>query len=308
MYVVTGASGHTGSVVARTLLERDQQVRVVLRDEAKAEPWRQQGAEVVLAELDDVSSMTLALMGADGAYLMMPPPVPSSIGVLEMSWRLVDAMGQAVAASGIPHFVVLSSVGAQHVEGTGLVKMLNLVEREWGALGVPVTFLRASYFMENWGSMLPTAVDSGELPSFIGPSDRKVHMVATRDVGELAAQLLLEPALRRRVVELAGPEDYSPNEVADSLTRLLGRPVHVKEYLPAALMPILEDLGYSAELAGLVAELNEAITRGLLSFEHPDHAVRGRTTLEDVLGGMPRARNALPGMGASAAEGTTAPP
>ena len=308
MYVITGASGHTGSVVARTLLERGERVRVVLRDEAKADAWRQWGAEVALAELHDASALSLAMMGARGAYLLLPPPAPSSTDVLGDRLLMVDAMGQAVKASGLPHFVLLSSMGAQHAEGTGILKTLYLAERELGALGVPMTILRAAYFMENWGTALPPAVEAGVLPSFFGPSDRPIHMVATRDVGEVAARMLLEPALSRRVVELAGPVDYSPDEVADTAARLLGRRVHVVERLPAALVPMLEDLGFSTELAHLMREMTEGINRGQVFFERPRQLARGRTTLDEVFGGMLRAMKALPHLGFGAEEGSGASP
>ncbi|WP_158502211.1 NmrA family NAD(P)-binding protein [Vitiosangium sp. GDMCC 1.1324] len=305
MYVVTGASGHTGSVVARTLLERGERVRVLLRDEAKAEPWRRWGAEVVLADLRDVASLSLSMVGAQGAYLMVPPPVPSSVGVLEACWTVVDAMRRAVDESGLPHFVLLSSVGAQHSNGTGLVKTLNLAERELGSLGRPMTIVRSAYFMENWGAGLSSVVSSGLLPSFLGPSDREVHMVATRDVGETAAGMLREPTLGRRLVELTGPEDYSPSDVAATLRRLLGRPVSVEEHMPAAQIPMLMDMGFSEELANLLAELNDATNRGRLTFEQSGLVVRGWTTLEEVLAGMLRAMGALPHKEAGAAVGTT---
>ncbi|HEX8819067.1 MAG TPA: NmrA family NAD(P)-binding protein [Archangium sp.] len=305
MYVITGASGHTGSVVARSLLERGERVRVVLRDESKASAWRQWGAEVVLADLHDAAALTLAMMGARGAYLLLPPPPPSSTGVMEDRLRMVDAMRQAVKASGVPHFVLLSSMGAQHAEGTGLVKTLHLAERDLGALGVPMTILRAAYFMENWSFALPPAVEAGVLPSFFGPSDRPIHMVATRDIGEVAARMLLEPALSRRVVELTGPVDYSPDEVADTAARLLGRPVHVEEHNVAAMVPMLEELGFSGELAHLVMELTEAINRGHAVFERPRQFARGRTTLDEVFGGMLRAMKALPHLGFGAEESTS---
>ncbi|WNG33830.1 NAD(P)H-binding protein [Archangium violaceum] len=308
MFVVTGASGHTGSVVARTLLAEGKRVRVILRDEAKAEPWRQRGAEVVLADLRDVAALAMAMVGAQGAYLLVPPPVSTSTGVMEACWNVVDAMRRAVDESGLPHFVLLSSVGAQHTEGTGLVKTVSLAERELGSLGRPMTILRSAYFMENWGEGLSPVVASGVMPSFIGPSDRPVHMVATRDVGELAARLLREPTFGKRVVELAGPVDYSSDEVADTLARLLGRPVRVAEHSPAALVPMLMGLGFSTEVANLMAELVEAIHRGRLTFAHPSRVVRGRTTLDEVLGGLLRSIGALPHMGAGAEERSTTSP
>ncbi|HEX5751880.1 MAG TPA: NAD(P)H-binding protein [Archangium sp.] len=281
MFVVTGASGHTGAVVARTLLKQGQRVRVVLRDEARAEPWRRWGAEVVRADLRDVSALAVAMVGAQGAYLMVPPPRPASTGVMEARGPVVDAMARAVEESGLPHFVLLSAMGAQHEGGTGLVKTLNLAERELGSRGTPMTILRSAYFMENWGQGLRAVVDSGVMPCFLGPADRRMHMVATRDVGEVAARLLREPTLGRRVVELAGPVEYSPLEVADTLARLLGRPIRLEEHTPAAEVPML---------LGMV--------------EDPLHMVRGWTTLDEVLGGLLRSLQALPHMG----EGMTASP
>ncbi|WP_052517610.1 NmrA family NAD(P)-binding protein [Archangium violaceum] len=304
MFVVTGASGHTGSVVARALLRQGHRVRVILRDEAKAEPWRRLGADVVLADLRDVSALALAMVGARGAYLMVPPPMPASTGVMEACWSVVDAMGRAVEESGLPHFVLLSSLGAQYPMETGLVKTLYLAERELGSRGTPMTVLRAAYFMENWGEGLPAVADSGVMQVFLGPADRRIHMVAARDVGEVAARLLREPTLGRRVVELTGPVDYSPVEVADTLARLLGRPIRLEEHLPAAGVPMRMGMGFSAEMAHLLAELDNAILHGRLTLEHPLHVVRGWTTLEEVLGGLLRSLQSSPHPG----EGTTASP
>ncbi len=167
-----------------------------------------------------------------------------------------------------------------------------------------MTILRSAYFMENWGEGLPAVVDSGVMPDFIGLAERKLHMVATRDVGEVAARLLREPTLGWRVVELTGPVEYSPLDVADTLERLLGRPIRVEEHMPAAQVPMLMGMGYSAEVAHLLAELDEAIHHGRLTFEHPIHVVRGWTPLEEVLGNLLRAIGALPYMG----EGPTVSP
>jgi hypothetical protein len=70
----------------------------------------------------------------------------------------------------------------------------------------------------------------------------------------------------------------------------------------------LMGLGFSEELAQLMMELTEAINRGHATFEHPRHRVRGWTTLDEVLGGMLRAMNALPGKGAGTEEGMTPSP
>lgn len=282
MYMVTGATGNTGKVVAQTLLERGQRVRVVVRDAAKAEPLKSQGAEVAVADLGHAQALTEALRGAQGAYLMLPPPPPSATGVLESRRHMADALAQAVRDSGVPRVVALSSMGAQHPEGTGIVRSLYYLEQVLGKLPASVTFLRAGYFLENWAGYVPPAAMQGHLPNFLVPIERRIPMVATRDIGTLAAQELLQPS-GQRVVELAGPEDYSPQDIGQAIHKLVGRPVHVAAYPLAAMTPGLMNFGFSAEVAGLMQELTEGIIRGHVALEDLAHQVRGTTTLEQFL-------------------------
>jgi uncharacterized protein YbjT (DUF2867 family) len=282
MYVVTGATGNTGKVVAQTLLERGQKVRVVVRDAAKAESLKSQGAEVVVADLGNTQALTQALKGAQGAYLLLPPPPPSATGILESRRHMADALAQAARESGVPRIVALSSVGAQHPEGTGVVRALYYLEQVLGKLPASVTFIRAAYFLENWASYVPPAAMQGHLPNFLVPIERKIPMVATRDIGTVSAQELLQPS-GKRVVELAGPEDYSPQDVGQIIQKLVGRPVHVAAYPIGAMAMGLLNFGFSAELGGLMQELTEGVIRGHVVPEDLAHQVRGTTTLEQFL-------------------------
>ncbi|MEL6746113.1 MAG: NAD(P)H-binding protein, partial [Pseudomonadota bacterium] len=72
MFVISGATGNTGSVAAQTLLDQGQPVRVIVRSEEKGAPWAAKGAEVAIAEIMDIDAMTKALEGASGAYFMLP--------------------------------------------------------------------------------------------------------------------------------------------------------------------------------------------------------------------------------------------
>lgn len=279
MYVVTGATGNTGKVVAQTLLERGQKVRAVVRDAAKAESLKAKGAEVFVADLGNAQALTEALRGAQGAYLMLPPPPPNATGVLESRRHMADALAQAARESGVPRVVALSSVGAQHPEGTGVVRSLHYLEQVLGKLSASVTFIRAAYFLENWAGYVPPAVMQGHLPNFLVPIERKVPMVATHDIGTVSAHELLQPS-GKRVVELAGPEDYSPQEIGQTLHKLTGRPVHVAAYPIGAMALGLLNFGFSAELGGLMQELTEGVIRGHVAPEDLANQVRGTTTLE----------------------------
>ena len=85
-----------------------------------------------------------------------------------------------------------------------------------------VTSVRAAYFMENWGASL-YALAKGELPTFL-TLGRAIPMVATADAGTLSAKALLEGGKGYSVIELAGPRDYTPEDVAATLSRFLASP------------------------------------------------------------------------------------
>ncbi|MBA2543704.1 MAG: NmrA family NAD(P)-binding protein, partial [Deltaproteobacteria bacterium] len=163
MFVITGVTGHTGSVAATTLLAAGKPVRVVVRDAAKGEAWKAKGAEVAIAEIGDRAAFAKALTGATGAYILMPPFAWTATGIPAERAKLVEAIAGAVADAKPGHVVLLSSVGADQPSGTGPVAYLHALETKLATTGVPSTFLRASSFMENWGSMLKGAIDGGAL-------------------------------------------------------------------------------------------------------------------------------------------------
>src|SRR5688500_5122379 len=123
MYAIAGVSGHTGSVAADTLLAQGKKVRVIVRDAAKGEAWKAKGAEVAIASLDDSAALAKAFAGAEGAYVLLPPS-PTSSDPVGHNARVTASIAKAVKAANLPHVVLLSSVGAQHADGTGPIKTL----------------------------------------------------------------------------------------------------------------------------------------------------------------------------------------
>ena len=156
MYVIAGVSGNTGSVVANTLLEQGKKVRVLVRDATKGEPWKARGAEVAVGSIDDEQALTKALEGATGAYLLSPPNLASSDFITEKR-ATVETIARAIAASKVPHVVFLSSSGAQHEAGTGIIRTVHFAEQRLAKTAAKLTFIRAAYFLENWASVLGAA-------------------------------------------------------------------------------------------------------------------------------------------------------
>jgi uncharacterized protein YbjT (DUF2867 family) len=282
-FLVAGVSGHTGAVVAQYLLDQKQKVRVLVRDPAKGERWKKRGAEVAVASVDDAHGLVAAFRGATAAYLLIPPPPPSTTGLLARAKKIAEAYLQA-GTGHLHHAVVLSSVAAHVPEGTGVIQPVRLLEQTLRGWKFPVTFLRACFFVENWTSMLGPAKD-GQLPTFL-PPDFKFPQVATHDIGRVAAELIGEHPKAHRVVELAGPTEASPNDVAETLGRLLGREVKVAAQPVTAVASTFEGFGFSPEIAGLYQEMYGGLASGKVTWEHPESVRRGKEPLEQTLHGM----------------------
>lgn len=282
MFVVAGATGNTGSVVANKLLDAGKEVRVLARDPKKAEALKARGAEVVSVDLDDAQALTQALAGAEGAYILSPPDA-SSGSFLAARRRLLDAVAQAVAAARVPHTVFLSSIGAQHEHGTGIIKSVHYGEKVLAATGLPVTFLRAGYFIENWAGVLQTVKKDGVLPTFLNDT-LALPQVAARDIGLVAAQALLDGPAGVRVIELGGPAEASAADVAQVLSRLLDRPIGVAPVPLAAVVPTFTSFGVSQDVAGLYRDMYEGINNGTVAWQGaPAVLVRGKQGIEETL-------------------------
>jgi NAD(P)H dehydrogenase (quinone) len=225
MFAVTGITGKVGSAVARSLLAADQPVRAVVRDQAKGVTWAHLGCEIALADLSDTEALTAAFKGAAGVFVLVPPVFDPSPGFPEAT-RFIDVFRAALVRAKPARVVALSTVGADAPQ-PNLLNVLRRMEEVIGDLPMPVTFLRAAWFMENaaWDVVSAT---NGLIQSYLQPLDRAVPMVSTDDVGRAAATLLQERWEGKRVVELEGPQRVSPNALAAAFAKVLGTPVRAE--------------------------------------------------------------------------------
>jgi uncharacterized protein YbjT (DUF2867 family) len=148
---------------------------------------------------------------------------------------------------------------------------------------VPITVLRASYFIENWAPVLPVAREQGVLPTFI-PADFRFPTQATADIGRIAATALLRPHTGVRVIEIEGPQPASPRDVAQAVSTLLGRPVAPVEAPLDAVVPTFTGLGLSKDAASLFREMYEGIAAGRLApLGPPAERALGTISLAEAL-------------------------
>src|SRR6201996_979912 len=219
-YVILGASGNTGSIIANSLLSKGEKVRVMGRDTGRLQRFARKGAEAFAADLSDAASLTKAFSGARAAYLLLPPAKSR-----EGQERESDAIAKAVKESGLRYAVHLSSYGAQVPEGTGPIAGLHSSEQKLNAIGsLNVLHLRAAYFMENNLAAIGMIHAMGIFGNALLPYV-KLPMIATRDVGDYAAQRLLHLDFSgKQTRELLGERDLSMTEATAVIARGIGKP------------------------------------------------------------------------------------
>jgi uncharacterized protein YbjT (DUF2867 family) len=225
MFAVTGITGKVGAAVARNLLAAGQPVRAVLRDHSKSAAWARLGCDIVVAEMEDTGALTTAFEGTAGVFAMLPPVFDPAPGFPEPT-RRISSLSAALARAKPSKVVVLSTIGADSPH-PNLLNVLGQLEKVLGSLPMPVTFLRAAWFMENAAWDIASA-KSGLIQSYLQPLDRAVPMISTEDVGRAAAVLLQEHWEGKRVVELESAQRVSPNALAAAFAEVLGTPVRVE--------------------------------------------------------------------------------
>lgn len=280
MYVVLGANGRAGSETAHALIELRKPVRVVLRRPEQAEKWTKLGASVAISSIEDVPSLAAALSGASGAFLLSPPPVSGD--PYKRADEIGSALAEAVRQSGLSKVVALSSVGAQHQTGTGVIATLNSLEKHLAEVAPSTTFLRPGYFVETWGEIAPAVIADGVLPSFLEPS-QKIPMVSTIDVGRTAACLLSDEFSGKRIVELRGPQDWSANDVAAAFSRVLDRTVEIA-FVPSEIRAsLLAQEGVPPEVATALLGMYDGIASGRVEHEQGTEQRRGSVSLAEAV-------------------------
>jgi uncharacterized protein YbjT (DUF2867 family) len=265
-YVILGATGNTGSIIADTLLLRRKKVRVVGRDAGRLQRFVRKGAEAFTGDVSDAVALTKAFRGARAAYLLLPP-----ITSREDQERESDAIAKAGEQSGLRYAVYLSSYGAHVPEGTGPVTGLHSSEQKLNAIsGLNVLHLRAAYFMENNLEAISMIQGMGIFGHALLP-DLKLPMIATRDVGDYAAQRLLDLDFSgKQTRELLGERDLSMAEATAVIARGIGKPdLRYVQFPYDQVQQVLEQMGMPPKKAAVYIEMFKAINAGVLAAQEP---------------------------------------
>ncbi len=223
MYAITGITGQVGGAMARALLAAGKPVRAVVRDLHKGQAWAALGCEVVSARMEDAAALSRAFANVEGVFILPPSEFDPEPGFPEAK-AVIAAVLEAIAQARPERVVCLSTVGAQ-ARQHNLLTQRSLLEQALNGLPCPVSFLRPAWFLENLAWDIAPAKETGLLSCFLQPLDHETPMVATEDIGRVAAQLIQQSWTGKRVVELEGPKRLTQLEIAETLGQVLSRPV-----------------------------------------------------------------------------------
>jgi NAD(P)H dehydrogenase (quinone) len=280
MYAITGVTGKVGGAVARALLAAGQSVRAVVRNVDKGQVWRNLGCKVAVATIEDEASLSVAFQRAEAVFVLVPPNFDPSPEFSEAR-EIGKTLHSALAAARPKRVIYLSTIGAQARE-MNLLTQHSIIEKAIGDLPIPITFLRPAWFMENCRWDVAPARETGVVPSFLQPLDKPVPMVATADIGKLAAGLLQEKWDGHRVIELEGPTCVTPNQIATTLTKLLDKPVRMKVVPRKSWDALFRSQGTKNPVPRI--RMLDGFNEGWIEFERgKSGSQKGSTSLEAVL-------------------------
>jgi NAD(P)H dehydrogenase (quinone) len=226
MFAITAITGKVGGALADTLLAAGCDVRAVVRDATKGALWKARGCEVAVADIGDADELARALEGTEGAFILLPPVFDPKPDFRDVK-ATIAAIRDALARARPPKVVALSTIGAD-VAQPNLLNALRFLEQALANIDLPITFLRAAWFMENAEWDVASARERGIVTSYLQPLGRPVPMVSTRDVGRVAADLLREDWTGLRIVELEAAKRTTPNAIAAAFAKTLGKSVRAE--------------------------------------------------------------------------------
>lgn len=280
MYVILGATGNSGSVVAEALLAANQKVRVVGRSKERLAGFAIRGAEAFEADVTDSAALTRAFTGARAVYAMVPPNMAST-DFRTYQDQVTHSIASALQAAGVTHTVTLSSIGADKSEKTGPVVGLHLMEERFRQIpNLNALHLRAGYFMENTLAQVGIIKSLGMMAGPLS-ADLAMPVIATHDIGVAAANALLALEFTgQQTRELLGPRDINYLQMAAIVGAAVGIPNLTYIQMPAEqTVQAMTQMGISRNIATLLCEMSDALNQGYMRALEPRSEANTTPTL-----------------------------
>ena len=230
MILITGATGKTGSATAKSLGEKGETFRALIRNEEKKEGLESIGGEVVIGSIENTDVVNQSMQGVKTVLVLLP----NSESQLALEKQLVDSAKQA----GVERIVKMSSIEATP-DATSPIPKLHLESEEYiKQSGLAWTMIKPNFYMQNLLASAGTIKEQGKI--FLPMGDGKTGMIDTTDVGKVLAKVLSEDGHESMNHEITGPEILSFYEVAEIFSQVLGKQV---DYVDVPMDAYKETLG-----------------------------------------------------------------
>src|SRR5262245_14941965 len=257
--VITTPTGNIGKRALQQLLKAGTEVSVIVRHPEKLSDSIRSRVKVHQGSLADASLVTKAFKGARAALWVTPPSLTHP-DVAAYHSELGAVAARAIKESEIPYVVNVSSAGA-HPENAGPISGLAAVERQMNAAPANIVHLRPGFFMENFLQQIETIKNDGAIYQPL-PGDIPYPIIATRDIGDVAARLLIETNWSGHQVRgLHGPADLTFADATKILSDSVGKPVKYVQITPDQAYQAFLGMGASPGFAKALVEMYQALSK-----------------------------------------------
>lgn len=265
--LVTGFTGNVGSFVGKYLKEKGINFKAAVRNVEKA--IERYGSDIEYVEFDFEKSSTFdkALEDVDKIFLMRPPAVSDAT-------KYVKPFIEKAKEKGIKQIVFISLMGIEHNPLPPHYKIEKFIVES----GIPYTFLRPSFFMQNLGTTHRFDIKENK-DLFIPAGKSKSSFIDTRDIGEAAAKVLIEDNHLNKAYTLTGPEALDYYEVAEIFSKALGKKIIYSNPSPLRFRKVMITRGIDKTFANVMVGLYMSTKMGM--------AKKVTSELEKLLGRKP---------------------
>ena len=280
MHIITGGTGRVGSALADALLRRGEKVTIISRSSKSAKEWMSKGAQIAVADIYDTVTLQEIFKKGKSIFILNPPADPMSDTPVQER-KTATSLVEALKSSGAEKVVVESTLGAQPGYNIGDFGVLYELEQHISNLSYPYSIIRPGYYMSNWVEQLPAIKENSALISFF-PVDLKFPMVAPPDIGELAAQLMMENNTPH-INCIHGPALYSARDVAEAFSKALGKKVEVKVIPRDQWNATFRSMGFSEQGAESYSNMTEISLREFEKTTDTTGYINGKITLQEYI-------------------------
>ncbi len=266
MIVITTPTGQIGHQILNKILDRDKPIRVIARDPSHLDPKVRDRVKVVQGSHGDIDVVTKAFAGADCVFWLVPPN-PQAESVKNYYLDFTQPACEAIERQGIKRVVGVTSLGREFGKNARLLSAAFAMDDLIESTSVSYRALRMPFFMENLLNQAKAIAHQGAF-SLANAATRPLSIVATADIAEAAAKLLLDSSWSGQdSVPVVSPDELSPHEMAQVVSEVMGYPVHFNQVSGEAYKAKMTQYGMSEAWAQGMVEMTAAQNQGIYDTE-----------------------------------------